>query len=111
MLVVLLIALFMLRGLILLCVYPPLEGFDEHKHLAYVAHVAETKTIPVYEKSHIPASLLADLPRVPHSWYGASELQSIGAVDYTRFWNAAPTEPQADVAKLIPLKAAFHPPG
>ena len=70
--VALLMILFVLRGLILLCVYPPLEGIDEHKHLGYLAFVSDTKSIPVYGQSVVPAFLYKDLRNNPHSHYGAS---------------------------------------
>ena len=109
--VALLMILFVLRGLILLCVYPPLEGIDEHKHLGYLAFVSDTKSIPVYGQSVVPAFLYKDLRNNPHSHYGASELTSIGALDYAHFWSASHLKEPLAATNRLPVKAAFHPPG
>jgi hypothetical protein len=36
----LLIAAFLARAPLYLCVFPPFEGWDEYQHLAYIVHLA-----------------------------------------------------------------------
>ena len=47
----LLITAFLARGPLYLSVFPPFEGWDEYQHLAYIAHLDETGSIPVAEES------------------------------------------------------------
>lgn len=101
--------LFFLRGLILLSVYPPLEGFDEHQHIAYLVFVNEQGQQPRYGTAQIPFSLYADLVANPHSDYGWQQLKEIGARRYKHFWSAG-TPPAPDYRSAVMLSAAFHPP-
>lgn len=99
--------LFCVRGLILLCLYPPLEGFDEHQHIAYVASMHEHRAMPRYGVSTIPTSLYGDLVRNPHPLYGWEQLKDIGALPYSRFWSE---RGQADYGADVMLYSAFYPP-
>ncbi len=112
--------LFLGRGLILMCLYPPLEGFDEHKHIAYVVHMSEQGAPPIYGQASIPTSLYATFGTYPHSAYGAGHLEPIGALDYQHFWehhsdlkmllaDSPLSCPTANRAPML-LRAAFHPP-
>jgi|BioPla2DNA2_1021312.scaffolds.fasta_scaffold16250_4 hypothetical protein len=103
--------LFLLRGLVLLCVYPPLEGCDEHKHVGYLAFLSASNAIPVYRQSFVPPEIYPALRTVPHSRYGAKELTAIVGMDYEQYWAAFPDTPYETESTLIPVKAAFHPPG
>ena len=43
----LLVSLFLVRGMWLLCVIPPLEQWDEYQHVAYFQHLVEHGEAPV----------------------------------------------------------------
>ncbi|NLB60739.1 MAG: hypothetical protein GX806_06740, partial [Lentisphaerae bacterium] len=100
--------LFILRGLILLSVYPPLEGYDEHQHIAYLVFLNEQQRLPQYGLDTIPTTLYADLVANPHSTYGWQQLKLMGARRYQEFWTAAAAPP--DDSQRVMLSAAFHPP-
>ncbi len=100
--------LFLLRGLVFLCVYPPLEGFDEHQHLAYLAFLQEHRQAPRYGAATIPESLVPNLIANPHSTYGWQQLRGLGARRYEDFWTSPATP--AERPQPVLLAAAFHPP-
>ncbi|MCX6355108.1 MAG: DUF2142 domain-containing protein [Candidatus Aureabacteria bacterium] len=99
--------LFVIRGLILLCLYPPLEGFDEHQHIAYLQYIGEHGGPPHYGDSYIPKSLYQDFVSSPHSDYGWQQLRGIGARRYKDFWSA---EGAVRYDHDVLLGASFHPP-
>ena len=88
----LLIAAFLARGPLYLSVFPPFEGWDEYQHLAYIVHLDETGAIPVFNKSNVSAALRPLIAAMPHSQWGAEQVQEWGALSYAEYWNApAPT--------------------
>jgi hypothetical protein len=99
--------LFFIRGLILLSLYPPLEGFDEHQHIAYLVYMWETGEQPEYGKARIPPSLYSDLAANPQPDYGWQQLKSIGVMRYGEFWEGS-RRAAADAG--LDLYGAFHPP-
>lgn len=63
--VALLAALFVLRGVMLACVMPPFEGWDEISHLAYIDHYAHTGKPALYGQTMIDPAFLAAAFRFP----------------------------------------------
>lgn len=100
-------ALFIVRGLMLLCIYPPLEGFDEHQHIAYLAYANENRDAPHYGVSRMPKSLYSDFAQNPNPVYGCEQLAAIGALPYSRFW-AEPKNVRYD-ADIMLYSAFYHP--
>jgi hypothetical protein len=82
-----LILAFLARGPLYLSVFPPFEGWDEHQHLAYIAHLDETGTIPAYD-SRMPLALRPLMLAMPHSVSGAEQLHDWGARSYADYWNS-----------------------
>ncbi len=82
----LLVVLVFCRGLVLLCVMPPFEGWDEYQHVAYIVHLCETGARPVLGETIVPRSLQARLGDFPHGPYALKTLKATGAVDYASFW-------------------------
>jgi hypothetical protein len=107
----LLIAAFLARAPLYLSVFPPFEGWDEYQHLAYIAHLDETGTIPVHE-SRVSLALRPLLIAVPHSPNGAAQLPEWGALSYADYWNTpAPTAATDREASSTPrLYQSQHPP-
>src|SRR5437762_2809040 len=59
------------RGVFVLCVLPPFEGWDEFSHIAYVVYLRETAELPQAESSKTPASMAPMVRGYPHpcgSW-------------------------------------------
>jgi len=100
-------ALFIVRGLMLLCLYPPLEGFDEHQHIAYLAYANENRDAPRYGVSRMPKSLYSDFAQNPNPVYGCEQLAAIGALPYSRFW-AEPKNVRYN-ADVMLYSAFYHP--
>jgi len=82
-----LIALVVVRGVVLMCVVPPFEGWDEYQHVAYVQHLREAGRAPVAGQSVVSPALLAEAVKFPqpHSAVG-DMLGGVGAVGYSPFW-------------------------
>jgi hypothetical protein len=96
-----LIAAFLARGPLYLSVLPPFEGWDEYQHLAYIVHVDETGTLPVYE-NRVPASLRPLVVSMPHSVSGSEQLHDWGVLSYNDFW----ITPRPSASSPLPASAA-----
>jgi hypothetical protein len=107
-----LITAFLARGPLYLAVFPPFEGWDEYQHLAYIAHLEETGTIPVFDQSRVTLALRPLVIGLPHSEWGGEQVREWGALSYSEYWNspapAAGTERGAPTS--IRLYQAQHPP-
>jgi 4-amino-4-deoxy-L-arabinose transferase-like glycosyltransferase len=77
------------RGLVLLCVIPPFEAWDEYQHVGYLEYLAETGKRPVLGQSTVPTSLLSQLSAYPHSVAALRQLNGWGTVDYATYWARA----------------------
>ena len=108
--------LFVARGVAHLCVLPPLEGWDEYQHLAYVQYLHEHARIPIYrsESAFVSPALLLAAARLPQPEPMARDLRSFGARGYEEFWSeaAAPALAPDDAAALprVGLYATQHGP-
>jgi hypothetical protein len=109
----LLIIAFLARAPLYLSVFPPFEGWDEYQHLAYIVHLDETGTIPVFdEKDRVSLALRPLVIAMPHSQWGGEQVQEWGALTYADYWNArAPTAVADRKGFSSPrLYQAQHPP-
>jgi len=99
------------RGLFVLCVLPPFEGWDEFSHIAYVVYLKETAELPQPESSNTPASMASMMKQYPHPWgdWAQTGTNGWGTKEYKTFW-----EPQTQSAppelKRVPLYEAAQPP-
>lgn len=84
--------LFVLRGLQLQCLYPPLEGPDEYQHIAYMVYLLEEHKIPVYGKAMVPKSLYTHLLANPHCNHDWEQTHGIGCLRYKDFYNQQPQQ-------------------
>jgi len=111
---IILVALVLCRGLVLLCVIPPFEGWDEFQHVAYIVHLSETGERPILGETIVPRSLQSRLSSFPHGPYALKMLKSTGAVDYATFWArpiaAAPKAPKLPDSTPLSLYQAQHGP-
>lgn len=71
------------RGVFVLCVLPPFEGWDEYQHIAYIVYIKEQREIPRFGYSTVPSSMNEMLQRYPHAQY---DVDQTGAETYNEFW-------------------------
>ncbi|MDR3622583.1 MAG: glycosyltransferase family 39 protein [Paludisphaera borealis] len=84
---VLLFALVVVRGVVLMCVLPPFEGWDEYQHVAYVQHLRDAGRAPVAGQAVVSPALLAEAVKFPHPESAVRDLLGgVGAVGYGSFW-------------------------
>lgn len=108
-----LIIAFLARAPLYLSVLPPFEGWDEYQHLAYIVHLDEAGTVPVFnEATRVSPTLRPLLVAVPHSPSGAEQLRDWGGLSYDDFWNAPvpPVSASLPVAVSPRLYQAQQPP-
>jgi Dolichyl-phosphate-mannose-protein mannosyltransferase len=102
------------RGVVLLCVLPPFEAWDEYQHIGYMAYLAETGQRPVLGQADVPLTLLCRLSAFPQSRSALRQLGGCGAVDYATYWSCLSRgEPPTagDLTHLrFPLYQAQHGP-
>lgn len=98
---------FLLRGLAIQCLYPPLEGPDEYQHVAYFQYLLENHRLPVYGTAHVPQSLYKHLAANPHSTHDWEQTGRIGCLRYSDFYDRRPTLRENP---RILLYQAQHPP-
>ena len=109
----LLIAAFLARGPLYLSVFPPFDGWDEYQHLAYIAHLDETGTIPVIDdKTRVSPTLRPVLIAMPHAPGVGEQFREWGPLTYANYWDAPARATVADQgASYSPrLYQAQHPP-
>jgi Dolichyl-phosphate-mannose-protein mannosyltransferase len=83
----LLVALVVCRGMVVLSILPPFEGWDEYQHVAYVEHIRQTGQAPVVGQTTVAPALLSELVKFPHPEFAIKQPGRVGAVDYSTFWN------------------------
>lgn len=84
----LLVALVVCRGVVVLSILPPFEGWDEYQHVAYVEHMRQTGRAPVAGQTTVAPALLSELVKFPQPERAIKDkLWAVGAVDYSTFWN------------------------
>jgi len=103
----LILALFCVRGLFVLCFYPPLEGFDEFQHIAYIHYVNENRAVPRFEEALFPASLIPDTVASPHPKILLPQTGPMGGLSYNKFYGRTPVP---DPSAQVMLFQAQHPP-
>lgn len=104
-----LLALFVLaRGVILLCILPPLEGWDEYQHVAYIQFIIEHGEQPVKGKSKVSRALVKQLVAFPQPRLMAEQLQATGAMDYYSFFKNEKTPSYRNDHRDIQIYQAQH---
>lgn len=113
------VILFLVRGVALLAILPPFEGWDEYQHLARIAFVAEQGRSPTMNESAVPRRLYLAIAELPHSRLDVEQTHGLGARTYlandrtdppTRSYWDWPPPYLAPNAPDIPLYQAQHGP-
>lgn len=87
-----LVLLIIARGILVLCVLPPLEGWDEYQHIAYMVHIKEQRELPRFGQSTVPRSMKDMMVRYPHPNYDYEHTGPLGwgTKPYDGFWTSEP---------------------
>lgn len=102
-----LIALFVLaRGVLLLCILPPLEGWDEYQHIAYIQFLTEHGEPPVLRQSKVSRALLEQLVAFPQPRLMVEQVHATGAMDYHSFFQNEKTPSYRNDHGDIPIYQA-----
>ena len=88
------------RGVFVLCVLPPFEGWDEYQHIAYMVYLREQRDLPAFGKAKVPDSMPAMLRRYPHPALANNQHWRWGTKTYQTFWDQTKNPAVDDSAKL-----------
>ncbi|MFQ5423441.1 MAG: hypothetical protein ACE5F9_05610 [Phycisphaerae bacterium] len=102
--------IFLVRGMFVLSVLPPFEGWDEYQHLAYIAFLVEKGRDPVLKQSRVPRSLYPAIVAYPQARFAVDQVGGLGALSYEDFWKADAAPAVARDAPSLPLYQAQHAP-
>jgi hypothetical protein len=107
----LLLMIFVVRGVILLCVVPPFEGWDEYQHLGYIDYCAQYGKDPVLGEAQLDPAFSRAVARFPQPSAGTvfQTLGEFGIITYQEYWKSGPPTPSGSESR-IPLYEAQHPP-
>ena len=100
-------AAFVLRGISVLCLTPPLEGIDEYQHIAVIQFRLEHGRGPIYGTDRVPESLLPHLRTYPHPDYSWKQLKRHGVRRYQHYYTL---DPGSESPEMPILYQAQHPP-
>lgn len=84
--------LILVRGVFVLSVLPPFEGWDEYQHIAYIVYLKEEKALPPYGIASVPQSMAPMLQHYPHSVYDSWQNAHWGTSTYETFWTVQTRE-------------------
>ncbi len=103
--------IFIVRGMFVMSVLPPFEGWDEYQHLAYIAFLVEEGRSPVLgDGNDVPRSLYPALVRYPQCNAGVDQLGRIGALSYDEYWRSSSPPRVREKAGRVPLYQAQQAP-
>jgi hypothetical protein len=105
-----LLGLFISRGVVLLCVIPPFEAWDEYQHVAYVTHLAETGERPQFGTSSVAESLLREVILFPGADFAVDQLADVGLLSYEDYWADGASATFRPPSAPVPLYQAQHGP-
>lgn len=103
-------ALILVRGILVLCVLPPFEGWDEFSHISYVVYLKEQKQLPILGSSNTPESMAGMLASYPHPWgdWTQTGANGWGSRTYDHFWD--PPFGDSLPRRPVPIYEAAQPP-
>ena len=107
--IALVLGLFVARGIMLMCVLPPLEAWDEYQHVGYLQFVQEESSWPILNRAFVPQSVLNGLRDMPQSEAAVSQIGASNATTYASYWRGGEEKPLQS-AKRPMLYAAQHAP-
>lgn len=78
------LAVFVMRGIILACILPPFEGWDEFQHVGYIDHCAHSNDPAIYQETRLDVDFIHAVAAFPLPKDALTE--PIGAVGYHAYW-------------------------
>jgi 4-amino-4-deoxy-L-arabinose transferase-like glycosyltransferase len=105
-----LIGAYLLRGLVLACIIPPFEMWDEYNHLANIHVVAETGKSPVFGASSVPPAVLRGMVKYPQCDFAMQQVWGTGAKSYADFWQLDKPPVYFEGCGPLDLYESQHPP-
>lgn len=84
-----LVAAYLCRGLMLCCIVPPMEMWDEYQHFGRIAYLHENGRSPLFQQADVPASVMKQIVQYPQSYWANQQTMGSGAQPYEQFWLAA----------------------
>ena len=93
------------RGIFVLCVLPPFEGWDEYQHIAYMVYLREQRDLPSFGKAKVPDSVPEMMRRYPHSAVANTQHWRWGTKSYDAFWDET-KNPPVNASHKLPLYQA-----
>jgi len=106
----LLLAVYCLRGIMLACIIPPLEMWDEFQHVAYIEFIGLHHRIPVLGQAQVSRPLMEAVIHLPQGRLEVSQIAAYGAVDYERYWKATLPIQYVQPIPRQTIYEAQHPP-
>lgn len=100
----LLTIVFVVRGVFVMSVLPPFEGWDEYQHIARLAYRMDNGDAPdIAVRPDVPHRLFRNLRRYPHSETSAPHTSRFGGRTYEEFWTSKPpsTAPADEVSIFL----------
>jgi hypothetical protein len=81
-----LVAAYLCRGVILCCILPPMEMWDEYQHFARIAYLHEMGRSPIFQEANVPASVMEQVVKYPQAVWNGKETIPGGGQPYPQFW-------------------------
>ena len=81
-----LVAAYLCRGVVLCCILPPMEMWDEYQHFARIAYLHEMGRSPVFQETDVPVSVMEQVTQYPQSESAEKQTIGAGAQPYPQFW-------------------------
>jgi 4-amino-4-deoxy-L-arabinose transferase-like glycosyltransferase len=81
-----LVAAYLCRGVILCCILPPMEMWDEYQHFARIAYLHEMGRSPVFQETDVPVSVMEQVAQYPQPVWNGKETIPGGGKTYSQFW-------------------------
>ena len=97
------------RGIALMCIMPPGEGWDEYQHVAYVQEIAAGRGAPILNETRVDDAVIEAAVQLPMSASAAGQLKGRGALTYEQYWNLEPS-PRPIGTGAVRLYQAQHAP-
>ena len=98
------VLLVLVRGVFLLSVLPPFEGWDEYQHIAYIVYLRQHHELPSF-RSRVPNLMPEMLRRYPHPDLAYQQHWRWGTKPYNTFWDETANKTVDDTFQ-IPLYEA-----
>jgi len=81
-----LVAAYLCRGVILCCIEPPMEMWDEYQHFGRIDYLHEMGRSPVFQEADVPVSVMKQVVLYPQAEWADKQTIGAGGQLYPQFW-------------------------